>query len=108
MAAKVLQTALFSRRARTHRLPGWRKDGESDIRIGARAFLHLGGLCEPEPAKRSWLFPHNARKRLATVSVLVWKWNVGRREAAIGLPCVCALTNCARRPRKSLWICARL
>jgi len=45
---------------------------EGDIRIGARAFLHLGGLCEPEPAKRSWLFPRKARKRPTTVSVLVW------------------------------------
>jgi len=34
----------------------------SDNRIGARAFLHLGGLCEPEPAKRSWLFPFKSGK----------------------------------------------
>jgi len=45
--------------------------GREQDRIGARAFLHLGGLCEPEPAKRSWL-RHGGRP--ATVLVLVWKW----------------------------------
>ena len=27
-------------------------------RIGACDTRHLGGLCRPEPAKRSWLFPN--------------------------------------------------
>ena len=35
--------------------PGDGKTGKANDRIGARAFLHLGGLCEPEPAKRNWL-----------------------------------------------------
>lgn len=53
--------------------------------------LHLGGLCEPEPAKRSGPFQGTQGKRPATVPALVWKWNEGRREAATtGLPCVCA------------------
>ena len=33
--------------------------------------LHLGGLCGPESAKRSWLYSQNAGKRPATVPVLV-------------------------------------
>jgi len=39
--------ALLLRRAGTYRQAERWKDGSGDDRIGARAFLHLGGLCEP-------------------------------------------------------------
>jgi hypothetical protein len=53
-------------------------------RYGARAFLYLGGLCGPEPAKRSRLRPrrtldHRRGSRLIG--------SEGRREAANGLLC---------------------
>jgi hypothetical protein len=50
-----------------------------------------------------WAFA--VRKRPATVLVLVWKWNEGRREAAeCGFLCACRLVERDRRARDA---CAR-
>ena len=58
-------------------------------------------------AKRSWLFRLKAEKRPATVPVLVWKWNEGRREAATWASVRVRAERCAYRQRGPK-ACARL